>query len=994
MFDRIVIRGARVHNLKNVNLEIPRDKFVVLTGLSGSGKSSLAFDTIYAEGQRRYVESLSAYARQFLGLMDKPDVDQIEGLSPAISIDQKSSSRNPRSTVGTITEVYDYLRLLFARVGHPHCPKCGREVQRQSVSQIVDQILNFKVGTRLMIMAPMVRDRKGEHRDVFEKIAKGGFVRVRLDGTVMELDEAASKNLDKQKKHSIDIVIDRLEVEGDGKDDRPRIADSVETALKHSGGMLVLHVVHVEQRPDGTIKERGADQLISEHFACVNCGTSLPEVQPRNFSFNSPHGACPACTGLGTKLEVAEDLVIPNADLTLAQGAIQPWSRTTGKQNWYMRLLEAVAKTHKFSMHTPVKKLKREHLDAIFYGTGEEKHIVKNPGYGIKTYETSYEGVVNNLERRHRETDSDYIRKEIERYMNITPCETCQGRRLKPEALSVSVAGLSIDKVVAHTITDGMDFFKKLPQHLSERESTIAKQILKEILARLQFLVDVGLSYLTLDRSATTLSGGEAQRIRLATQIGSSLVGVLYILDEPSIGLHQRDNAKLINTLKRLRDLGNTVIVVEHDEETMLAADHLIDIGPGAGAEGGSVVAQGTPEQIKNDRKSLTGQYLSGELTIEAPSAARKGNGKKLSIKKATEHNLKNVSVDIPLGKFVAVTGVSGSGKSTLVSDILAKSLAKELHGAKSEPGAHEKITGLEHLDKVITITQAPIGRTPRSNPATYTGIFTLIRDLFVQTTEAKVRGYKAGRFSFNVKGGRCEACAGDGLVRIEMHFLPDVYVECEECKGQRYNQEALEIHYKNKNISEVLNMSVSESLTFFRNIPPLKTKLQTLADVGLGYIKLGQPATTLSGGEAQRIKLATELSRRSTGKTLYILDEPTTGLHFDDVKRLLVVLGKLVDKGNTVVIIEHNLDVIKSVDHIIDLGPEGGSAGGEILAAGTPREVARVARSYTGQYLAKTFGAEKKRAWSQVAKQITSKGKLRTPAPLTQTRKKTTVKK
>lgn len=1003
MFDRIVIRGARVHNLKNINLEIPRDKFVVITGLSGSGKSSLAFDTIYAEGQRRYVESLSAYARQFLGLMDKPDVDQIDGLSPAISIDQKSSSRNPRSTVGTVTEIYDYLRLLFARVGHPHCPNCGREVQRQSVTQIVDQILKLPVGTKLQILAPMVRDRKGEHKDVFEKIAKGGFVRVRLDGTVMELDEAVDKQLDKQKKHTIDVVVDRLAVEGDGADDRPRVADSVETALKLAQGVMTLSVTHIETAPSGEIKERTADQLISEHFACVHCGISMPEIQPRNFSFNSPHGACPDCTGLGTKLEVDEDLVIPNRKLTLAQGAIQPWSRTTGKQTWYSRLMEALAKKRGFSMNVPVDKLKREHLEAILFGTGAETLIVKNPGYGIRSYETTFEGVVTNLERRHRETDSDYIRKEIERYMNITPCETCHGRRLKPEALAITVAGLSIDKVVAKTIEESIQYFRGLSattDQLSDRERQISKQILKEILARLQFLVDVGLSYLTLDRSGTTLSGGEAQRIRLATQIGSSLVGVLYILDEPSIGLHQRDNAKLINTLKRLRDIGNTVIVVEHDEETMLEADHLIDIGPGAGAEGGEVVSQGTPREIMRDAKSLTGQYLSGAVRIEGPSQRRAGNGKKLVIKKATEHNLQGVTVEIPLGKFVAVTGVSGSGKSTLVSDILAKSLAKELHQAKSEPGAHEGIKGIEHVDKSITITQSPIGRTPRSNPATYTGVFTLIRDLFVQTTEAKVRGYKAGRFSFNVKGGRCEACAGDGLVRIEMHFLPDVYVECEECKGKRYNQEALEIHYKGKTIAEVLDMSVTEASAFFRNIPPLRTKLQTLVDVGLGYIKLGQPATTLSGGEAQRIKLATELSRRSTGKTLYILDEPTTGLHFDDVKRLLHVLGKLVDKGNTVVVIEHNLDVIKSVDHVVDLGPEGGSAGGLIVAEGTPEEVARAKGSYTGQYLARLFVREKELASAkngQGSRPAARKNLPKVMVPVQtslKTRKKTSLKK
>jgi len=955
MFDRIIVRGARVHNLRNVHLEIPRDKFVVITGLSGSGKSSLAFDTIYAEGQRRYVESLSAYARQFLGLMDKPDVDQIEGLSPAISIDQKSSSRNPRSTVGTVTEIYDYLRLLYARIGHPHCPSCGREVDRQSVSQIVDQVLALPTGTKLLVLAPLVRDRKGEHRDAFEKVAKGGFVRVRLDGTVMELEEARDKQLDKQKKHTLDVVVDRLVVEGDGQDDRPRIADSVETALKLGEGIMTLHTVHDEGK--------GTDKLISEHFACVDCGTSLPEIQPRNFSFNSPHGACPACTGLGSKLEVDPDLVVPNDQLSLAEGAIQPWSRTTGKQTWYTRLLEAVAKQRGFSVRTPFAQLAPEHKKAVLYGTGDETVLVKNPGYGIKAYETTYEGVVTNLERRHRETDSDYIRKEIERYMLVTPCETCKGKRLKPEALSVTVAGLSIDKACAKTTTEAIEFFKTLAEQLTPRDQIVAKQILKEICARLQFLVDVGLAYLTLDRSASTLSGGEAQRIRLATQIGSSLVGVLYILDEPSIGLHQRDNDALIATLKRLRDLGNTVIVVEHDEETMRAADHLIDIGPGAGAEGGAVVSQGTPTAVARDPKSLTGQYLSGKMEIPVPAQRRKGSGKSLIVRGAREHNLKNIDVEVPLGTFVAVTGVSGSGKSTLVSDVLAKALAKQLHGAKEEPGEHDKIDGIQHIDKAITITQSPIGRTPRSNPATYTGVFTLVRDLFVETTEAKVRGYKAGRFSFNVKGGRCEACAGDGLVRIEMHFLPDVYVECEECKGARYNPEALAVTYKGKNIAEVLAMSVNEALQFFRNVPPLKTKLSTLYDVGLGYIKLGQPATTLSGGEAQRIKLATELSRRSTGKTLYILDEPTTGLHFDDVKRLLLVLHKLVDKGNTVVVIEHNLDVIKSVDHVVDLGPEGGAGGGQVVAMGGPADIARAKKSYTGQYLARVIGRERARS-------------------------------
>ncbi|MFC1632563.1 excinuclease ABC subunit UvrA [Patescibacteria group bacterium] len=941
----INIRGARVHNLKNIDLKLPRDKFVVITGISGSGKSSLAFDTIYAEGQRRYVESLSAYARQFLGVMDKPDVDQIDGLSPAISIDQKSSSRNPRSTVGTVTEIYDYLRLLFARTGHPHCPKCSKEVQSQSATQITDQIMALDTGQALLVMAPLVRDRKGEHKNELEEIQKAGYVRVRLDGELMMIEESLEKSLDKQKKHSIDIVIDRLKLEG-VKGDRARVADSVETALDLGNGILTLH------NPD--TKE---DIIKSEHFACLDCDISLPEIQPRNFSFNSPHGACPACTGLGTKLEVDPNLVIPNKKLTLAQGAIRPWSRTTSRQTWYQKILYAVAKDNKFSVNVPVKDLPKSALDIVLYGTGEKEVIVKS---GARVYPSKFEGVVNNLERRHLETDSDYIRREIEKYMTIKPCPVCEGKRLKPEALSVTVNEKSIYEVVSMNIDDNVKFFKKLQEKgMSKRELKIAHQVLKEIVERLGFLQDVGLNYLTLDRSANTLSGGEAQRIRLATQIGSHLVGVLYILDEPSIGLHQRDNARLIKTLQRLRDLGNTVIVVEHDEETMRSADHLVDIGPGAGALGGHVVAEGTPKEIMKNNESLTGRYLANKDKIAIPAKRRNGNGKNLEIKEATEHNLQKINVNIPLGTFTAITGVSGSGKSTVMNDILARALAQEFHGAKRPAGKHKELIGTEHLDKVITITQAPIGRTPRSNPATYTGVFTYIRDLFVETPEAKMRGYKAGRFSFNVKGGRCEACRGDGLVKIEMHFLPDVYVECEECKGQRYNKEALEIHYKNKTIAEVLNMSVNEASDFFKNIPALKAKLQTLQDVGLGYIKLGQSATTLSGGEAQRVKLATELSRRSTGKTLYILDEPTTGLHFDDVKRLLGVLNKLVDKGNTVLIIEHNLDVIKSVDHVIDLGPEGGDKGGFIVAQGTPEQVAKEKKSYTGNFLSKVVFAK-----------------------------------
>lgn len=961
----IRVRGARVHNLKNIDVDIPRNKLVVLTGLSGSGKSSLAFDTIYAEGQRRYVESLSAYARQFLGLMDKPDVDQIDGLSPAISIDQKSTSHNPRSTVGTVTEIYDYLRLLYARVGVPHCPKCGRVVTKQTVQQIVDQVLKLPKQTRVAILAPLIRQQKGEHKSAFEDIRKGGFVRVRLNGAIMPIEEAEDKPLDKQKKHTIDVVVDRLTIGVDdqekGEHDKTRIYDSIETALDLGDGLMM--VAFLDQAGQVTDQEL----LFSEHFACPYDHTNLPPIEPRTFSFNNPHGACPDCTGLGTKLEVDPELVMPNKRLTLAEGAIRPWSRTSSNQTWYFRVLQAVAKDHSFSMNTPVEKLPKKALDVILYGTGEEMYDVNNlSGSGkVKEFYTNFEGVIPNLLRRYKETESEYMRAEIERYMRVFPCPTCLGKRLKPEALGVSVADQNISQVSGMNIASARDWFAALAgetkhagvKPLGDREMKIAHQILKEIRARLQFLHNVGLDYLTLDRAASTLAGGEAQRIRLATQIGSSLVGVVYILDEPSIGLHQRDNDKLIATLIRLRDLGNTVLVVEHDEQTMLAADYLIDIGPGAGDHGGQVVAEGTPQAVQSHPQSLTGKYLSGKLSIPAPTEYRKGNGKSISILGAEEFNLKRINVDIPLGKFVCITGVSGSGKSTLMTDILARALNQHFYNAKDLPGKHKEIKGLEHIDKVVDIDQSPIGRTPRSNPATYTGVFTYIRDLFTQVPEAKMRGYGPGRFSFNVKGGRCEACEGDGVVRIEMQFLPDVYVECEECHGQRYNQQALEIKYKGKHIAEVLNMTVEESLEFFTHVPAIHQKLKTLFDVGLGYIHLGQSATTLSGGEAQRVKLATELSRRATGRTLYILDEPTTGLHVDDVKRLLGVVNQLVDKGNTVLVIEHNLDVIKSADWIIDLGPEGGSGGGQLVACGTPREVAKAKASYTGRYLAEILG-------------------------------------
>ncbi len=967
--DTIVIRGARVHNLKNVSLELPRNTLIVFTGLSGSGKSSLAFDTIYAEGQRRYVESLSAYARQFLGLMDKPDVDQIEGLSPAISIDQKSATHNPRSTVGTVTEIYDYLRLLYARMGVPHCPQCGRVVSKQTVEQIVDQIQHQPAGTKIMILAPVIRDQKGEHKHLLSEVRKAGYVRVRFDGLVYTIEEAEDLKVDKQKKHRVEVVVDRLTIgedadERDADSQKTRLYESVENALKLGEGLVIIQ--RLKPGSGEQVIPEGEEMMFSEHFACSYDGMNLPDLEPRTFSFNSPHGACPECTGLGTRLEVDPDLVIPNKRLTIAEGAIRPWSRTSSNQTWYHRILEAVARRHGFSLDAPVEKLPKKALDMVLFGTGETTYDVNNTsGIGkVREFLTTYEGVIPNLMRRYRETDSEYMRAEIERYMRVFPCQRCQGKRLKPEALSVTVGGKNVAEVTAFTIEEAMAFFEQLGDpkatdaalRLTERERKISHQILKEIRSRLTFLHNVGLDYLTIDRSATTLAGGEAQRIRLATQIGSSLVGVLYILDEPSIGLHQRDNDKLIQTLKRLRDLGNTVIVVEHDRNTILEADQVVDIGPGAGEHGGEVVAQGTPAAIMANPDSLTGKYLTGKLRIDPPVAYRPGNGKALTIKGATAYNLKNVTVQIPLGKFVCITGVSGSGKSTLITDILARALNQHFYNAKDLPAAHKDITGLEHLDKVIDIDQSPIGRTPRSNPATYTGVFTYIRDLFTQVPEAKIRGYGPGRFSFNVKGGRCEACEGDGVVRIEMHFLPDVYVECEECKGQRYNSQALEILYKGKTIADVLDMTVEEAMRFFEHIPAIHQKLKTLFDVGLGYIHLGQSATTLSGGEAQRVKLAAELSRRATGRTLYILDEPTTGLHFDDVKRLLGVVNQLVDKGNTVLVIEHNLEVIKCADWIIDLGPEGGDKGGTVVTTGTPAQVARVTGSYTGQYLKKTF--------------------------------------
>lgn len=933
--EKIVVHGAREHNLKDINVTIPRDKLVVVTGLSGSGKSSLVFDTIYAEGQRRYVESLSSYARQFLGLMEKPDVDQIDGLSPAISIDQKSSTRNPRSTVGTVTEIYDYLRLLYARIGVPHCPLCSREIARQTNEQIVEHILELPQKSKIIILSPVVKSRKGEHKFIFDGLSKAGYTKVRVDGKVYDIDE--DFNLHKNHKHNIEAIVDRLTVDAKNK---KRLAESVEQALNLGEGVLYVFEV-----------DKNQEHIFSQNFACENCGINLPEISPRSFSFNSPYGACPACTGLGTKLEIDPELVVPNPKLTIAEGAIRPWARTTAKMGWYVKTLEILGQRYGFSINDPYSALTKSQKDIVMYGAGEEIFPVPMSSREY-AYETKYEGVVNNLERRYKETDSDYVRKEIEKYMVVQTCQTCEGKRLKPEFAAVTVFNNTITDVVNMSISEAKDFFDNID--LNEKDFKIAKQIIKEVKERLGFLLNVGLNYLTLDRTARTLSGGEAQRIRLATQIGSSLMGVLYILDEPSIGLHQRDNVRLINTLKKLRDLGNTVIVVEHDQETMEEADWLIDIGPGAGEHGGSIVSEGTPSKVKSDPRSLTGQYLSNKKVVSCPMKRRDGSGNSIEIIDAEENNLKKISVKVPLGKMVCVTGVSGSGKSSLVNDTLAKKLANVYHRSQVIPGKHKEIKGLKHLDKVIDIDQSPIGRTPRSNPATYTGVFTDIRELFAATPDAKMRGYKAGRFSFNVKGGRCEACHGEGILKIEMHFLPDVYVTCEDCKGKRYNKEALEIHYKGKTISDVLNMTVEEALDFFGNIPSIKNKLITLSDVGLSYIKIGQPATTLSGGEAQRVKLATELARKSTGKTLYILDEPTTGLHFDDVNRLMSVLNALVDMGNTVLIVEHNLDVIKCADHIIDLGPEGGDEGGEIIAQGTPEQISKIKNSYTGQYLKK----------------------------------------
>ncbi len=934
--ENIKIRGARQNNLKNINLDIPRDKLVVITGISGSGKSSLAFDTIYAEGQRRYVESLSAYARQFLGQMDKPDVDYIEGLSPAVSIDQKSTTRNPRSTVGTVTEIYDYLRLMYARVGRPHCPKCGRLIAQQTVEQMIDVVMAMPEGTKFQVLAPLIKGRKGEYKQVFTDIQKEGYVRVRVDGQIYEVTDDIQ--MDRYKQHWIDVIVDRLVVKpGIEK----RLGDSIESALKLGKGVVGVGVID------------GEELIFSEHYGCTECGISLEEIAPRNFSFNSPYGACPDCHGLGTHTELDPALILPDWNLSIDEGGIAPLART--QSEYFLSLISGVAEKLQFSTKTPIKDLTEEQRDALLNGAdGKVLVTFKNRFGRVRRFETAFDGIIDLLDTRYKETQSQMIKEEVEKYMSTRECPSCNGYRLKPESLAITINDENISQVSARSIQQAYAFFENLD--FTKREQTIAQQIVKEIRTRLGFLMNVGLNYLTLDRGAATLAGGEAQRIRLATQIGSGLMGVIYILDEPSIGLHQRDNTRLIDTLIRLRDLGNTIIVVEHDEETMLAADHIIDIGPGAGEHGGRLVAQGTLEEIIAVEESLTGQFISGKDTIPVPNVRRPGNGKFVGIRGAREHNLKNISVEFPLGKFICITGVSGSGKSTLIQETVFPRLMYQLHRTHGVWGEHDEITGIEHIDKVIDINQSPIGRTPRSNPATYTGTFDIIRELFSTTPDAKVRGYGPGRFSFNVKGGRCEACKGDGIIKIEMHFLPDVYVPCEVCKGKRYNRETLDIKYKGKNISEVLNMTVGTALEFFKNIPTITRRLQTIHDVGLDYITLGQPATTLSGGEAQRVKLASELSKRSTGRTLYILDEPTTGLHFSDIKKLLEVLNRLTDSGNTVLVIEHNLDVIKTADYILDLGPEGGDGGGTIVASGTPEEVAQVEASYTGQYLRKVL--------------------------------------
>ena len=974
--DSIVVRGAREHNLKDITVAFPRDRLIVITGLSGSGKSSLAFDTIYAEGQRRYVESLSAYARQFLGQMEKPDVDQIDGLSPAISIDQKGASRNPRSTVGTVTEIYDHLRLLFARIGHPHCPTCGREIERQSVQQMVDQVYRLPEGTRLMVLGPLVKDRKTEGDRVFDAARKQGFVRVRVDGEMYDLAEAPT--LDKYKRHTIEVVVDRFVVrsaeapadaardargwpvdpatgEPVAPPDAARLADSIETALRLGEGVVLIAPAPREgEAPD--FEER----RFSERYSCPYDGTTIDELEPRSFSFNSPHGACPDCTGIGTRLEIDPARLIPDRSLSIAGGALAPWSRMPMADGWYLRILEALCDRYGWDFHAPVKDLPPEALEFVLFAPRGEQVVI---GYrherGENTYNATYEGLAVNLERRYRETESEFMKNELERYMVEQPCPTCTGKRLRPEALGVSVDGRNIWEISTLSVSDAYAWAMELPTRLSERERTIARMVLKEIAARLGFLVDVGLDYLTVDRTSQTLSGGEAQRIRLATQIGSSLMGVLYILDEPSIGLHQRDNAKLIATLTRLRDLGNTLIVVEHDEETIRTADWVVDIGPGAGEHGGEVVASGPLEAVLGEPRSITGAFLRGDRSVPVPATRRVGNGGALVVRGAREHNLKDITVAFPLGRFVGVTGVSGSGKSTLVTEILFRAVARQLTGSREVPGDHDGIDGIGLIDKVIEIDQSPIGRTPRSNPATYTGLFGPIRGLFAGVPEARVRGYGPGRFSFNVKGGRCENCKGDGILKIEMQFLPDVYVPCEVCKSRRYNREALEIHYKGRSIADVLDMTIEEALEFFNAVPSIAGKLRTLNDVGLGYVHLGQPATTLSGGEAQRVKLSTELSRRATGKTLYVLDEPTTGLHFADVEKLLQVLHRLVDTGNTVVVIEHNLDVIKTADWIVDLGPEGGHRGGRVIAEGTPEAVAATPGSATGEYLTRILRGE-----------------------------------